>query len=178
MKAKKIFTTILFLSPIFLFAQKEDDYIEWQNNRKLEWEDFKANPVRMGSTAAMTTTHLGFSYHIANGNVTYEIECRFQKSKSWGLVKNDWILGHEQGHFDIAEIFARKLKKAVSEYEFNFSSFKKDLDAIYKNVVHEKERYQQLYDDETDYSRNKTRQEEWLKKITSQLEEFKGWAMY
>ena len=58
----------------------------------------------------MTTTHLGFSYNVVNGKVTYKIDCRFEKSKSWGLVKNDWILKHEQGHFDIAEIFAQKIE--------------------------------------------------------------------
>jgi hypothetical protein len=66
----------------------------------------------------------------------------------------------------------------VSDYQFNKTTFKKDLNDIYKSVVDEKEKFQQQYDDETDYSRNKTKQEEWLKKIETSLKENKSWAGY
>jgi hypothetical protein len=41
----------------------------------------------------------------------------FQRRKSWKDVKkiNDYILLHEQKHFDIAELFVRKFRKAVAE---------------------------------------------------------------
>lgn len=174
---RSIIIVFLFY-PLLIFSQKDKDYINWEKSRRLTWDDFKATPVKMGNTAALTTTHLGFAYNVVNGSVTYIIDCRFQKSRSWGLVKNDWILSHEQGHFDIAEIFARKLKKALDGYEFNKSTFKKDLDEIYNRVVKEKENFQQQYDDETNYSREKTKQEEWLKKIDSELNQLSDWSSY
>ena len=175
---KKILAFPVLILPLLVLSQLEEDHIEWQESRKLTWDDFKAAPLKIGNTAAMTTTHLGFSYNISNGKITYKIDCRFEKNKSWGLVKNEWILKHEQGHFDIAEIFARQLNKLVNEYQFNKSSFQKDLDAIYKSVVAEKEKFQQQYDDETDYSRIKTKQEEWLKKIEAELSQNRSWAGY
>jgi len=175
---KHTFFLTAFVFPLLILSQLDDDFIKWQETRKLTWEDFKADPLKLGNTAAMTTTHLGFSYNVSNGTVTYKIDCRFEKNKSWGLVKNDWILKHEQGHFDIAEIFARKLNKLITEYQFNRTSFQKDLDVLYKSVVDEKEKFQQQYDDETDYSRNKTNQEEWFKKIESELKQSKSWAGY
>jgi len=175
---KKILALPIFILPLLVISLPDDDYIKWQEDRRLTWDDFKAPPQKLGSTAAMTTTHLSFAYNITNGKVTYKIDCRFEKNKSWGLVKNDWILKHEQGHFDIAEIFARKLNKLTYEYQFNRTSFQKDLDIIYKSVVDEKEKFQQQYDDETDYSRTKTKQEEWLKKIESELKLSKTWAGY
>jgi len=175
---KNILALPIFILPLLVLSLADDDYIKWQEDRRLTWDDFKAAPLKLGNTAAMTTTHLGFSYNVTNGNVMYKIDCRFEKNKSWGLVKNDWILRHEQGHFDIAEIFARKLNRSVNEYQFNRNSFQKDLDVIYKSVVDEKEKFQQLYDDETDYSRNKTNQEEWFKKIESELKQSKTWAGY
>jgi hypothetical protein len=175
---KKILAFPVLILPLLVLSQLEEDHIKWQENRKLTWDDFKAAPLKIGNTAAMTTTHLGFSYSVKNGIVTYKIECRFEKNKSWGLVKNDWVLKHEQGHFDIAEIFARNLNKSINEYQFNKGSFQKDLDAIYKSVVAEKEEFQQQYDDETDYSRIKVKQEEWLKKIESELKQNKSWAGY
>ena len=175
---KKILAFPVLILPLLVLSQLEEDHIKWQESRKLTWDDFKAAPLKIGNTAAMTTTHLGFSYNISNGKITYKIDCRFEKNKSWGLVKNEWILKHEQGHFDIAEIFARQLNKLVNEYQFNKSSFQKDLDAIYKSVVAEKEKFQQQYDDETDYSRIKTKQEEWLKKIEAELNQNRSWAGY
>ena len=172
------FLATAFIFLLLLLSLLEEDFIKWNESRKLTWDDFKAAPQKMGSTAAMTTTHLGFSYNVAQGKITYKIDCQFEKNKSWGLVKNDWILKHEQGHFDIAEIFARKLNKGVGEYQFNKNAFQKDLDVIYKSVIDEKEKYQQQYDDETDYSRNKPKQEEWFKKIETELKQNKSWAGY
>ena len=42
----------------------------------------------------------------------------------------------------------------------------------------DKERFQQDYDRETDYSRIKDKQAGWLKKIEKTLEEFKDYADY
>ena len=175
---QRSFFMTAFIFPLFLLLQKEEDVIKWNENRKLTWDDFKAEPLKMGSTVAMTTTHLGFSYSFANSKITYKIDCWFDKNKSWGFVKNDWILKHEQGHFDIAEIFARQLYKSVSEYQYDKTTFQKDLNAIYKSVVEGKEKYQQQYDAETDHSRNKTKQEEWFKKIETDLKENKSWTGY
>jgi hypothetical protein len=175
---KKICFLFIFTVPIPLFSQQENDIVRWNESRKLIWDDFKAEPLVAGSTAALTTTHLGFSYRFTNGKITYFIDSWFEKNKSWGRVKNDWVLQHEQGHFDIAEIYTRKLKKAVSEYRFDRKTFQQDLDKIYATIVDEKEKFQQLYDDETNYSRNKEKQEEWLSKIAALLKDLNAYADY
>ena len=175
---KRSFFLTAFIFPLLLLSELEEYLIKWNENRKLTWADFKAEPLKMDGTVAITSTHLGFSYNVANGKITYKIDCWFDKNKSWGLVKNDWILKHEQGHFDIAEIFARQLNKSVSEYQYNKTTFQKDLTAIYQSVVEGKEKFQQQYDDETDHSRNKTKQEEWFKRIESELKQNKSWAGY
>lgn len=178
MSMKNIFLLIALHFSVMAFSQKDESFINWSEDRKLKWEDFKAVPQKIGDVAALTATHLGFSYNVVNGKITYTIECKFEKNRSWGMVKNSWILNHEQGHFDIAEIYSRKLFKAISAYQFNKSTFQKDLDNIYKNIVNEKDQYQQLYDLETNYSRNKLQQEEWLKKINNELIALNSWANY
>jgi hypothetical protein len=42
----------------------------------------------------------------------------------------------------------------------------------------EKEQYQNKYDAETDYSRNKEKQSEWLKRIEDELEELEVFTSY
>jgi hypothetical protein len=172
---KKIFGPILFCLPLFAAAQ--DESIQWTSKR-LTWDDYMAKPSMDDEAAAVTSTGIGIEYQVRNSQLSYKITCMFSKIRSWGRYKSDYILSHEQGHFDITEIFARKLAKEIDEYTFNPRSFKTDLNKIYKNVMKEKEDYQDLYDRETDYSRNRTKQADWLKKISDELNELAGWANY
>jgi len=175
---KKAVLICAFLFPFIINARQDDDLIKWSSDRKLRWSDYLAQPDTRSGAAATTSTQIGFEYHIRNNNLTYTITCKFSKAKSWGRYKNDYILSHEQGHFDIAEIFTRKLVKSLREYSFTASSYKNDLRKIYSDTMQDKEKLQQQYDNETDYSRNKPEQEVWLKKIKSMLEEYKNYSDY
>lgn len=154
------------------------DAIPWKPSQRLTWDDFLCEPRRGTDAVASTSTSLGIAYQMDNGALSYHITCSFSKSKSWGLIKNEYILAHEQGHFDITEIFARKLNEALQNYQFNRKTFKRDVSQIYQSIVDEKERYQKMYDEETDHSRNKKIQMEWLDKIQSMLDETEPYEQY
>ena len=156
----------------------EDEMIPWRTQRKLTWDDFLCEPQKQGDAVASTSTSLGISYQLRNGELTYTITCNFAKKKSWGLLKTDYILAHEQAHFDITELHARKLYEALYHYEFNAQTFKKDIAAIYDRIVKEKEAMQEAYDGETDHSRRKRAQYEWLEKIDTLLAETEPFAVY
>src|SRR6476661_1168751 len=98
--------------------EENEEFIPWTFSRRLEWEDFLCAPKNYSDAVASTSTSLGIAYQVEDGQLTYSISCNFSKHKSWGLLKTEYILAHEQGHFDITEIFARKLYKALSEYQF------------------------------------------------------------
>lgn len=159
-------------------VNNEDEMIPWRNQRKLSWEDFLSSPQKQGEAVASTSTSLGISYQVKNGELTYTITCNFSKKKSWGLLKTDYILAHEQAHFDITELHARKLYEALYNYEFNPDTFKKDIASIYEKIVAQKEEMQQAYDRETDHSRRKITQNNWLEKIDSMLWDTEPFAAY
>ena len=165
---QKLILITLFALPLFSKAQDED-FVEWSPAKRLTWDDYLAKPSSSSDAAAITSTALGLEYHVRNNALTYKITCKFSKTRSWGKYKTDYILEHEQGHFDITEIFARKLENALREYDFNPKKFKSDLDQIYREIMEKKEELQNQYDVETDYSRNKEKQAEWLKKIQREL---------
>lgn len=173
---KLILPAILF--PLIMEAQQEDDLIKWSAGRKLSWQDYHAEPDKRSGAAASTSTQVGFEYHVRDNKLTYTITCKFSKVKSWGRYKNDYILSHEQGHFDITEIFTRKLVQALSQYSFNSNGYRNDLRKIYLDVMKEKEHFQQDYDRETDYSRIKDQQAAWLKKIAVTLSGLNEFADY
>ncbi|GAA4337247.1 DUF922 domain-containing protein [Flaviaesturariibacter amylovorans] len=154
------------------------ELIPWSVRRVVGWEDFQG-PVLMGTEAvASTNTSLGLSYQLRGGKLSYEITCTFSKTKSWGMLKNDYILAHEQGHFDITELCARYLYKALSEYTYNRGTYKQDITRIYNEIVAKKEALQEQYDGETDHSRKRKLQKEWEERIESMLEETAPYAQY
>lgn len=152
--------------------------IPWLSHRKLAWDDFLSPPEKNSDAVASTSTSLGISYKVQNSEWAYSITCNFSKYKSWGLLRTDYILAHEQAHFDITEIFARKLHYELETYQFNRRTFKKDINAIYQKIVKEKEIFQKLYDGETDHSRNKKKQQLWLKKIEEILQKTEPYSDY
>lgn len=158
--------------------ENSEEIIPWKTERKLAWDDFLCTPQKQGDAVASTSTSLGISYQVKNGALTYTIMCNFSKKKSWGLLKTDYILAHEQAHFDITELHARKLYQALSAYEFNPETFKKDIASIYEQIVKEKEEMQEAYDSETDHSRRKKIQYDWFEKIEQMMAETTEFAAY
>ncbi len=152
--------------------------IPWTLNKRLAWDDFMCEPKRGTDAVASTSTSLGIAYQLGDGELKYRITCNFNKEKSWGLLKTDYILAHEQAHFDITEIFARKLNEALQNYSFNKRTFKKDISQIYQSIVDQKESFQKQYDGETDHSRNRKMQYDWLEKIETLLTETEPYASY
>ncbi len=106
------------------------------------------------------------------------MSCVFDKTSSWGKIKTDYILSHEQGHFDIAEIFARKLYRILKNYTFNTRSSPKEIPALYRQLMKEEGEFQNQYDSETNFSRDKPQQAAWLEKIQQELDQLKEYAGY
>lgn len=173
----KILIGFFFSLPLAGSAQN-DQFIEWSAVKRLTWDDYLAKPSSLSDAAAITSTALGVEYHLKNNALSYSITCRFSKTHSWGRHKTEYILQHEQGHFDITELFARKLAKELKGYKFNARKYQDDVSKIYKKVMDEKEEYQNKYDKETDFSRNKQQQADWLQKIRDELDDLYEYANY
>ncbi len=171
---KLFFLVIVILLP----AQKKTNLIDWEAGRKLTWNDFEAKAQGNSDNVALTSTHINFKFGYGSSGFTYSITCQFDKSRSWVKIKSNYILGHEQGHFDIAELHARKLKKALSSYEFKQATASADINKIYEELMKQHEEMQNLYDQQTDHSRKTDQQEAWLKKIIAALNEMKAYAHY
>ncbi len=160
------------------FKNKNEEVIPWSSSRRLNWNDFRSEPKRNTDAVASTSTSLGIAYQVKNSALTYQVTCNFSKTKSWGLVKTAYILAHEQGHFDITEIYARKLHQALQSYNFNKRNYRQDVNSAYQKIITEKEAFQEMYDKQTDHSRNKKEQAAWLMIIEKLLEDTTPYADY
>ena len=146
-----------------------NDLIQWSNSHRLTWNDFMAVPPEHAYNAALTCTSIEMRFTYNGEGLDYVISCNFDKNSSWGRIKNDYILAHEQAHFDMAEIYARRLQQAIKDYTVNEKTLGRDMNALYKKTMDELQQMQKLYDDETDHSRNAPQQKLWLVKIGNML---------
>lgn len=169
---------ILSLTLSVMVSTIQANLIEWSADRKLTWNDFKAQPDKNSTNAALTSSSINIEFGYNNSGLKYNIKCRFDQNLSWGKIKNDYILAHEQGHFDIAEIHARKLHKLLGAYKFNSRTVSKDVNRIYETVMKEHHAFQSQYDQETNYSRDPAQQNAWKDKIEEALKDLVEYSNY
>lgn len=153
-------------------ATKQQEYIVWNEGRKLKWDDFyKKEFIGLGVTAA-SAIRIKFSYEVDAYLKWFSVECLFLKNESTARYdKTDYVLNHEQGHFNIGEIFARKLRKRILEArklitKKNYNT----LDSIYHAYTQTLIEGQELYDKETDYSNDSLQQRLWDIRIKKGLD--------
>jgi predicted secreted Zn-dependent protease len=86
------------------------------------------------------------------------------------------VLRHEQKHFDIVELYARKLRKLINANNYS-SAIELTIksDSLYAIIDKEMDVYQDKYDDETDGSMNGEQQRAWEKKITNEISELEAY---
>ena len=106
---------LLVLNCVPAHAQSGSGFA-WPQHPRLTWNDFKGSPPKSASyPSAVSDT--GFKYQLVCTNALLDVDVAafFSPSGSW--VKPDGktpeLLRHEQGHFDMAELYALKLRKAI-----------------------------------------------------------------
>jgi hypothetical protein len=165
-------------SLVFIAVPPQKELIDWSKSKRLVWSDFRGKVPPNAANAALTNTAINVEFGFSKKGMTYSIKCRFDKNKSWVRIKNDLVLGHEQGHFDIAELHARKLNKALKEYKFNNRTVSDDVNRIYEDVMKQHHAFQIEYDQQTDFSRKVEKQIEWLAKIEKGLRDMEEYSGY
>lgn len=148
--------------------------VHWCDGHQLEWRDFRGTPDLPGSHQALTAYEIRFDVSLNAGKLKFIVECNFVKNKSWVKKKslnNAYLLRHEQLHFDLAEIYARKMRKQLAEENITVHNLQEKADQIYETNWKALVKIQRMYDMETDHSINTAAQEKWDKKITKMLQE-------
>lgn len=169
---------LLITQALFSDLRAPLDTINWRTRRELSWDDFQAVPNPTAPNAALTSTSIKFQYHYDKRSIQFQLQCIFHPGKSWVKIKNPRILAHEQGHFDIAQLYTRKLYKALKSYTFMAETVETDISAIYKQVAAEQASFQERYDRETNYSRNIPVQLDWQEKIDDELKAMAAYSNY
>jgi len=146
-------------------SKRDKNIIVWKSDYKLKIEDFTSSNYIEGGAAANAATGIYMFKKIVNGK--YQVVAFFDKERSrWNsskIVHSDWILNHEQRHFDITEIVVRDMNKELSVTP------KSLVDYTSNKYWHILDSIQSLYDDQTAHSMDSTSQVFWNNKIDKLL---------
>jgi hypothetical protein len=164
---------ILLLLPLSTLSQEALDTIVWSAERPLRFADFKANSdsrkkdVEL-SYLAITTSQITIETIVYNDSIEIQVLSLFYCDSSWMKKESLKLLSHEQGHFDITEIFTREVKKSFSKIKFDQLTNEK-IEEIFEvqyraNIAHNLE-----YDKETGHGVLSDKQKFWKESIATRL---------
>lgn len=156
--------------------QGDDSLILWKENKKLSWDDFNGKANEASKYKALTESILSIAITGKGMEAVITMTANFDKRTSWVKEKRDDLLIHEQGHFDIVEIWARKFKQKLKGKTFNVKTFQKELNVLYNDVNRESKAMQVEYDRDTEHSINVKAQQKWTKKVNADLKSLSEFA--
>lgn len=115
--------------PVTVAAASAETHLCWQEGQRLMWGDFRS-PRCYGEVCAYSSfvdavtaadvPVIGFVD--AQGLDDYRVSCVFVRDSSWAnprvVTPNDraHALAHEQVHFDLAELTARKIRRCIAQH--------------------------------------------------------------
>lgn len=166
----------LLFTILLLLTYAPENQLAWDANYRLSWSDFKGEPQEKVDAVAITASGLSSSFSARTTStalVDYKasVIAHFYPDKSWykpGKV-NEIVLAHEQLHFDITELNARKLRKNITDSNFTID-IKSEMNHLVDQANKDLEVMQELYDSQSDFSMDVGSQKKWQLYISEELE--------
>lgn len=183
-KFKVIVSCICFCSALNSQpVQPDDDILYWTKTSRLIFSDFQGKPGQEDTTLyeaspKILTHKLGsiiksIDVHLVteSGKTIFTIYAGMKKKLSWIKDYGDTIsLKHEQGHFDICEIYTRIFRRDIKNAK-SLSEAK----AIFDKVSTDEELEQDNYDKDNTFQLGGITKD-WSEKIITRLKELEPYS--
>ena len=151
MHRQHFIATVISIATIGFFAftptGTKRDLVEWNETYKISLEDYKG---RIADTNNFVNTNCGIYCipQIVGDTASITIIAYMDKNKSWFRKKfaDSLALEHEQGHFDLTEIFSRKLKKKIMAQRMTKRNFTKNIKILYESCWEDLQKQHTAYD--------------------------------
>jgi hypothetical protein len=171
---------LIYHVPSDLYSQNSDSLKCWSNIDRLRWCDFKCKIPENGENSYLTaiTSYRLIAIPFRNEDLlNYDVKLFFKKFESWTRDTTDYLLSHEQLHFDIAELYARKLRKTIQGLlEVTQRPTENDFESVIKKIYAENKNFQREYDEATIHGLDQEAQKKWTEKICLELERLKAYT--
>jgi Bacterial protein of unknown function (DUF922) len=147
----------------------------------LSWKDFRGRAKLGTATAAQTSSSVTYIVECHGEGFRYAVLATFSPAESWvrpdippHRTSSASTLKHEQTHFDITEVFARRLRRAFSTARGLCPKHPKDARKLFDRLSRESQATQNRYDDETAHGTVPEAQDRWTRAVAASLDSLGG----
>ena len=147
--------------------------LTWKEGRRLKITDFQADTTNRPYIAVTASSmSLYWEIHPASKEAVVQSKAIFTRNLSYFKGRPDSlrILAHEQAHFDIAEIYARKFRRTLLEQTFSTQTLNEEIRRVYDRNFKAMQDYQDRYDHEV-YA-DPAKQVNWLIQVKTELSRY------
>jgi hypothetical protein len=159
------------------------DAMAWSATRPLTWKDFRGTAPSGGMEGAQTAYSLFYGLRCTRSLFQFQVTTGFLPRESWvkpSVVANAdesrRTLEHEQTHFDLSEVYARRMRKYFADL---YRPCDQTLDrwrTVAQQYIRDEAAAQGRYDGETRHGLTLARQRAWGSDIVRQLKELDAFA--
>lgn len=158
---------------LFGMAEQPADPFAWSQERPLVWEDFQGAPDAASRAAARTAYEIRTLMRCQTDPPAHDVRVLFMRHESWfkPTQRLERTLAHEQGHFDLGEVTARRLRAALRAIPVTCGS---PSDAFKQTLADHQRRdaeLQRSYDLQTIHGTDSAAQRIWQRRIAAWLSE-------
>jgi Bacterial protein of unknown function (DUF922) len=150
--------------------------IPWSPERRLRWSHFQGTPPGGGREGALTSYSLFYAWKCLGPAFEFRVVAGFQPGQSWvkaeilrDSAQNRRALRHEQAHFDIAEVHARRMRRYFANLAGACTHSDDDLGGMAQRFVDDARAMQRQYDGETEHGLRAERQAAWEAQVARLL---------
>ncbi len=167
-----IISLILSLYLLNSIPSDSCQYICWNENRELNWDDFQGsipNSTSLEGYYAITSGDIQVLTIVRSEIPEFIIKVRFSKNRSWTKGNSKELLKHEQTHFDIVELYARKVRSSIGSLQQRDITSREIYTAEIADLIKQKNIRQDDFDQETRFGNNSEAQERWELRLQKEL---------
>lgn len=154
--------------------------IPWSADRPLALADFQGRPRPGEPLAALTSATVSARAACQGSQFTGSVQAVFDPAASWvrePRKATPALLRHEQLHFDITELYARRLRQQLAQLHPDCAKLGPVFDRVSKAVYAEWDREEARYDRETNHGLNAEKQAAWQAQVQAQLVALASFAL-
>jgi hypothetical protein len=159
------------------------EVIVWSATRKLDWKDFKGKPPARRLEGALSAISHEYAVGCRDQVLQMRVQTVFVPDQSWvaarilssGLASRVGIR-HEQLHFDLAEVHARRMRKVFRELRDPCKHSDDALIDMAEKDVKAHWATQRRYDIDTENGQLEARQHDWERRVAADLAALEAFA--
>lgn len=147
-----------------------DNVIEWNEYYDLQWSDFQGKPGEEAAGDAGTAVEIKAKPYRVKKAIDYDVYVLFNRKKSWYRDTSNALLRHERLHFDIAEIYGRRIRKKIREMKAEGVNDVARFNQVIRELLAESDAEDIRYDMETLHGAITKKQRVWEQSVKNELQ--------